>query len=130
MATTAPLSRQAPTPAGCERSSAESANPPPRQLADLPGGGADFQLLLTGGPASTNVLCWVFGRFDVASVLGRIQRVSNRASLVPQAYLFDRQGWSTLFAGILLLLISFTTNYGDDNLFHLSSLPAHDKGLF
>jgi hypothetical protein len=63
-------------------------------------------------------------------VLGRIQRVSNRASLVPQAYLFDRQGWSTLFAGILLLLISFTTNYGDDNLFHLSSLPAHDKGLF
>jgi hypothetical protein len=30
----------------------------------------------------------------------------------------------------LLLLISFTTNYGDDNVFHLSSLPADDKGLF
>ena len=60
----------------------------------------------------------------------RIQRLSDRAGQVPQAYLFDRQGWSTLFAGILLLLISFTTNYGDDNLFHLSSLPAHDKGLF
>jgi hypothetical protein len=60
----------------------------------------------------------------------RIERVSNRAGLVPRASLFDRQGWSTLFAGILLLLISFTTNYGDDNVFHLSSLPAYVKGLF
>lgn len=60
----------------------------------------------------------------------RIQRLSDRAGLVPQAYLFDRQGWSTLFAGILLLLISLTTNYGDDNLLQLGALPAHDKGLF
>jgi hypothetical protein len=36
----------------------------------------------------------------------------------------DHQGWSTLAAGALLLLISFTTNYGDDNLLHLGSHPA------
>jgi len=40
---------------------------------------------------------------------------------------FDRQGWFTLAAGTLLLLISFTTNYGDDNLRHLGSLPAAVK---
>ena len=34
---------------------------------------------------------------------------------VPLPRLLDRQGWSTLVAGSLLLLISFTTNYGDDN---------------
>jgi hypothetical protein len=78
----------------------------------------------------TGVPCWVFGRFDVASVWSRIQRVSDRAGQVPQAYLFDRQGWSTLFAGILLLMISFTTNYGDDNLLQISALSVHDKGLF
>jgi len=37
------------------------------------------------------------------------------------------QGWSTLVAGSLLLLISFTTNYGDDNLFQFGTLPAHDQ---
>ncbi len=36
----------------------------------------------------------------------------------------DRQGWSALLAGALLLLISFTTNYGDDNLLQLGALPA------
>ena len=41
--------------------------------------------------------------------------------------LLDRQGWSTLLAGALLLLISFTTNDGDDNLLNLASLPAVDK---
>jgi hypothetical protein len=44
--------------------------------------------------------------------------------------LLDRQGWSTLFAGSLLLLISFTTNYGDDNVFHFANLQAHEQGLF
>jgi hypothetical protein len=29
----------------------------------------------------------------------------------PFPWLPDRQGWSTLIAGALLLLISFTTNY-------------------
>jgi len=39
----------------------------------------------------------------------------------------DRQGWSTLVASSLLLLISFTTNYGDDNLFQLGRLPYYDQ---
>ena len=47
--------------------------------------------------------------------------------LAPRPRWLDRQGFSTLFAGALLLLISFTTNYGDDNLFHFSSLPATHK---
>ena len=36
----------------------------------------------------------------------------------------DRQGWSTLLAGALLLLISFTTNYGDVNLLGFGSLQT------
>jgi hypothetical protein len=46
---------------------------------------------------------------------------------VPRPRLLDRQGWSALLAGSLLLLISFTTNYGDDNLFQFGNLPAPDK---
>ena len=38
--------------------------------------------------------------------------------------LLDHQGWSTLFAGALLLLLSFTTNYGDDNLLQFRNLAA------
>ena len=41
--------------------------------------------------------------------------------------LLDRQGWSTLLAGALLLLISFTTNYGDENLSRFGILPDHDQ---
>jgi hypothetical protein len=44
----------------------------------------------------------------------------------PQYPLLDRLGWSTLLACARLLLISFTTNYGDDNL-PLDKPPAHDK---
>ena len=51
-------------------------------------------------------------------------------ALVPQPRPLDRQGWSTLLAGSLLLLISFTTNYGDDKLSRFRRLPAHDQGLF
>jgi len=46
---------------------------------------------------------------------------------LPPPRLLDRQGWSTLIAGALLLLISFTTNYGDDNLFRFGNLPSLDK---
>jgi hypothetical protein len=46
---------------------------------------------------------------------------------LPRPRLLDRHGWSTLIAGSLLLLISFTTNYGDDNLFQFGNLPAPDK---
>ena len=41
--------------------------------------------------------------------------------------LLDRQGWSTLAAGALLLLISFTTNYGDDNLLHFGTLQTSEQ---
>jgi hypothetical protein len=54
------------------------------------------------------------------------ERDCGRPGLAPPLVLLDRQGWSTLFAGSLLLLISFTTNYGDDNLFQFRHLPAHD----
>jgi hypothetical protein len=40
------------------------------------------------------------------------------------------RGWSTLVAGSLLLLISFATNYGDDNLFQFGNLQTNDQGLF
>ncbi|MFZ0408995.1 MAG: hypothetical protein WAM11_12920, partial [Cyanobium sp.] len=50
-----------------------------------------------------------------------------RLVLPPRPRWLDRQGFSTLVAGALLLLISFTTNYGDDNLLHLGSIPAYDQ---
>ena len=56
-----------------------------------------------------------------------IENSSGSPLLAPRPRWLDRQGFSTLFAGALLLLISFTTNYGDDNLFHLSSLAATHK---
>jgi len=43
--------------------------------------------------------------------------------------LLDRQGWLTLFAGALLLLIPFTTNYGDDNVLQFASLKVADQRL-
>ena len=52
------------------------------------------------------------------------QNPSALPALAPQPGLLDRQGWSTLLAGALLLLISFITNYGDDNLLHFGRLPA------
>jgi hypothetical protein len=41
--------------------------------------------------------------------------------------LLDRQGWSTLVAGALLLLISLTANYGDDNLIHFGTLQTSEQ---
>jgi hypothetical protein len=46
---------------------------------------------------------------------------------VPQPWQLDRQGWSTLVAGVLLLLISLTTNYGDVNVLRFSSLQTADQ---
>ena len=55
------------------------------------------------------------------------QTIPGRPASVPRPRLLDCQGCSTLVAGCLLLLISLTTNYGDDNLFQFSNLPAPDK---
>ena len=60
----------------------------------------------------------------------RLESISGQPGLAPQPRLLDRQGWSTLVAGALLLLISFTANYGDDNLLQFSSIAvAHKIGI-
>ena len=56
--------------------------------------------------------------------------VPSGPSDLPPPRLLDRQGWSTLLAGALLLVISFTTNFGDDNLLHLASLKTAHQRLF
>jgi hypothetical protein len=53
-----------------------------------------------------------------------VQSLQGQFDSAPPPRLLDRQGWATLAAGALLLLISFTTNYGDDNLFQFGTLPA------
>jgi hypothetical protein len=59
-----------------------------------------------------------------------VESLPGHPDSVPPPRLLDRQGWSTLAAGALLLLISATTNYGNDNLSPFRRLPAHDQGLF
>jgi len=56
-----------------------------------------------------------------------VERPPGLSGSDPAACLLDSQGWSTLVAVALLLLISFKTNYGDDNLFQLGILPAADQ---
>jgi hypothetical protein len=56
-----------------------------------------------------------------------LESFSALPGLAPRPRLLDRQGWSTLLAGALLLLISFTSSYGDDNLFHFGRLKTADQ---
>ena len=56
-----------------------------------------------------------------------VQSLSGQPDSAPPPQLLDRQGWSTLVAGALLLLISFTTNYGNDNLPRFRTLPASEQ---
>ena len=56
-----------------------------------------------------------------------VQGLPRQPDSAPPPQLLDRQGWSTLVAGSLLLLISFTTNYGNDNLSRFRSLPASEQ---
>ena len=53
-----------------------------------------------------------------------VEYLPGQPDSVPPPRLLDRQGWSTLAAGALLLLISFTTNYGDDNPSQFGRPPA------
>jgi hypothetical protein len=50
----------------------------------------------------------------------------EQADSAPPLLLYS-QGWSTLLAGALLLMISFTTDYADDNLFRCGSFPGPAK---
>ena len=56
-----------------------------------------------------------------------VQSLPGQPDSAPPPRLLDRQGWPTLAAGALLLLISFTTNYGNDNLSRFRRLPAHEQ---
>jgi hypothetical protein len=64
--------------------------------------------------------CWL----GLATVMADVESPPGQSQSAPPPRLLDRQGWSALLAGALLLLISFTTNYGDDNLLQLGALPA------
>jgi hypothetical protein len=65
--------------------------------------------------------------FELATVKADIESLPGLFAPVSRPRLLDRQGWSTCFASALLLLISFTTNYGDDNLLQFGNLPATHK---
>ena len=76
---------------------------------------------------STGVLCGGWRWFGLATLMRDVESPLGLPDSLPPPRLLDRQGWSTLIAGALLLLISFTTNYGDDNLFRFGNLPSLDK---
>ena len=76
--------------------------------------------------SSTNILCSDGRWFGVATAMGDAQGLPGIPRSSPPR-LLNRQGWSTLVAGALLLLISFTTNDGDDNLFQFGNLQAAHK---
>ena len=67
--------------------------------------------------------CWV----GLATVITDVEGPPGLPDPVPQPWQLDRQGWSTLVAGVLLLLISLTTNYGDVNVLRFSSLQTADQ---
>ena len=67
---------------------------------------------------------WKLALVQAATLMKDVQGLPKQPDSAPPPRLLDRQGWSTLAAGALLLLISFTTNYGDDNLSHFGRLPA------
>jgi hypothetical protein len=59
---------------------------------------------------------------DLATVIAG--EVSSRPSYLSPTRLLDRQGWTTFLDGALLLLVSFITNYCDDNLLQFVSVDA------
>ena len=73
---------------------------------------------------STCVLCGNWRWFRLAPLMSGVHGLPGQPDPALPPRLLDRRWWSTLVAGSLLLLISFTTNYGDDKLFHFGRLPA------
>ena len=65
--------------------------------------------------------------FGLATVMSDVQSLPGQPDSAAPPRLLDRQGWSTLVAGSLPLLISFTTNYGDDNLLHFGTLQTSEQ---
>jgi len=59
--------------------------------------------------------------------MGNTQPRSAAASPASPPPLLDRQGWWNLLAGMLLILISFTTNFSDGDLHNFSSLALNDQ---
>jgi hypothetical protein len=74
--------------------------------------------------SSTGARCSDRRWCGLATVMSDVEGLPGQSDSLPPPRLLDRQGWSTLAAGALLLLISFTTNYGNDNLSHFRALPA------
>lgn len=68
-----------------------------------------------------------FRWLGLAPVMADVASLSGLPDSLPAPRLLDRQGWVTLVAGALLLLISFTTNSSDAHLLQLGRLPAHDS---
>ena len=77
--------------------------------------------------ASTNARSADGRRFGVATVLANVEGPPGLSNSHPGPFLLDAPGWSTLVAGALLLLISFITNYGDDNVLRFSCLQTADQ---
>ncbi len=115
------------------RPSADEGWCPPQEkggVGRLPAAGALSQIRETTEAlgCSTGALwadrCWI----GLATVMPDVQGLPRQPDSAPPLRLLDRQGWSTLVAGSLLLLISFNTNYGNDKLFHLGILPVPVQG--
>ena len=60
-------------------------------------------------------------------MISDVEGLPGQPDSAPPPRLLDLQGRSTLVAGGLLLLISFTINYGNGDLSHFGRLPAYDK---
>ena len=91
-------------------------------LGILSGVAPVFQSLLsTCAPWGDGLWFWL------AKVITDGATPPEQADSAPPPLLLDRQGWSALLARALLLLISFTTYYCDDNLLKFGDIATLGK---
>ena len=76
---------------------------------------------------STDILLAGSLWFRLATVMEDVASLPGQLDSAAPPRLLDRQGWSTLVAGALLLLISLTTNDGNDNLLKFGDIATLDK---
>ena len=94
--------------------------------------GCTHRRRLTGTPVKTRKPraavqpYYVVIAVEVATLIEPI----NEGDPPPRQPLLDRQALATFLAGVLLLLISFTTNYGYGDLQHFGTLAIDEQGLF